>query len=113
MISYKVMKSLDLKDSVYYRIECGCGNPEHDFQIEFTHNDVIVEMILSTTIYWKNYYACCHWHERLWKRIVASFKLLFGGYIEMQGDFILREEKHIDSFIEALEEGKNKNGEKV
>lgn len=41
--------------------------------------------------------------------------MLFKGYIEVEESFILRGEEHIDSFIEALEEGKQylKGGKNV
>jgi len=67
-----------------------------------------MEMFLYKTFYWKEYYACYPWYLRVCKRISASFKLMFGGYVEMQGDILIMEEEHIDSFIEALQEGKGK-----
>jgi len=32
--------------------------------------------------------------------------MLFKGYVEIEESFLLRGEEHIDSFIEALKEGK-------
>ena len=109
-ISYRVMKTHEFSTSqaVYYRISCDCDSREHDMSIGFEWDDGIMEMFLYKTFYWKDYYACFPWYERVWKRISASLKLLFGGYVEMQGDILILREEHIDSFIEALQEGKAK-----
>jgi len=96
------------QQTVFYRISCACDEPEHDLSVEFEWDDGIMELFFYKTIYWKHYYAHYPWYNKLWKRISASFKLLFGGYLEMQGDILIMEEQHIDSFIEALQEGKTK-----
>ena len=97
-ISYRVMKTLDLPDQgcVFYRIACSCGDNKHDMDIEFEWDDGIMEMFLYKTFYWKDYYACFPWYCKIWKRISASLKLMFGGYVEMQGDILIMEEEHID-----------------
>jgi len=112
-ISYKVMKTLEFPDqqAVYYSIACDCGDIDHNMEVDFEWDDGIMEMFLYKTFYWKEYYRCLPWYERVWKRISASLKLLFGGYVEMQGDILIMEEEHIDSFIEALQEGKGKIAE--
>ena len=109
-LSYKVMRTNEFPDqqSVWYRISCGCGSEEHDMNIELEYADGFMEMFIYKTFYWKYFYAGLPWYDKLWKRISASAKILFGGYIEMQGDIIITEDEHIDSFIEALQEGKGK-----
>jgi hypothetical protein len=104
------MKTLELPDqqAVYYSIACDCGNKDHDMEVDFEWDDGIMEMFLYKTFYWKDYYVNYSWYFKIWKRISASLKLLFGGYVEMQGDILIMEEEHIDSFIEALQEGKRK-----
>jgi hypothetical protein len=104
------MKTLEWEKGkcIMYRIACDCNDPEHDMTIDFEWDEGILELFFYKTIYWKHYYASYPWYDKLWKRISASFKLLLGGYIEMQGDFLIMKEEHIDSFIEALEEGKGK-----
>ena len=107
-ISYRAMKVVDVKGSVFYTIVCDCLSPEHNMEIEFEFNDGIIELFLYKTLYWKDYYRNFSWYCKYWKRISAAFRLLFGGYVEMQGDFLLQKEEHIDSFIDALKEGKKK-----
>jgi len=109
-LSYRVMRTNEFPDqqSVFYRISCDCDDAEHDMMIEFEFDRGIMEIFLYKTFYWKHYYAWCHWYEKIWKRISASARILFGGYIEMQGDLLIVEEEHIDAFIEALQEGKGK-----
>ena len=107
-LSYKVMRTHEFPDqqSVYYRISCDCDDIEHDMEIEFEWDRGVMEMFLYKTFYWKHFYSAYPWYNRLMKRIFASIKLLFGGYIEMQGDLLIMEEEHVDSYIDALKEGK-------
>ena len=118
MISKNVMKTNEFEDSIYYRAACTCGDSDHDITIEFEWNDDIPSMIFLN--FYKNIAWCSHWgnnlswYEKLWKRIKASLKILFTGYIELEESFILSED-NIEPFIKALIEGeeyiKQKKGE--
>jgi len=47
--------------------------------------------------YWKNFRY----------RLRKAIRLLFTGYLEMNEDFIFRDNEHIYNLISALEEGRN------
>ena len=67
-------------------------------------------MDISLTFYkrisWADYYGKDNFLSRWIKRIQCSLKMLFTGYIELEEEFLIEDEEHIDSFIKALQEGK-------
>lgn len=110
MLSYKVMKIEEFDDAVFYRIACGCGSKDHDFELWLEHDKEIndITMIISKKLYWKYQYKGWPWYEKLWKRFWAGIRLTFGGYLEMEADVLFMKSEHIRGFIEALEEGLTK-----
>lgn len=110
MTSYRTMKTNEFKDAIFYRVACDCGSDEHDLHLEFEKDPEIPEMIflnfykqLAWSSYWRD---DDKWYKNIWCRIKGATKMLFKGYITVEESFILRGKEHIDSFIEALEEGK-------
>lgn len=58
-------------------------------------------------VYWSaNWQSNDNWFKNILFRIKGALKILFLGYLELQEDFILEGEEHINSFIEALKEEK-------
>ena len=115
MISNKVMKTAEFKDSVYYRLPCACGSKDHDVTLEFEHDKKIPEMLflnMYVNLAWCSQWGDTNFFERIWRRIKASLRILFVGYVEVEESFIFSGEDHIDSFIEALHEGKRLMREK-
>lgn len=49
----------------------------------------------------------CHYNT-IWRRIKDAFTILFIGFLKINRDFLILEGEHIDSFINALIEGKDK-----
>lgn len=45
--------------------------------------------------------------KNLWYRIKKATRLVFTGHLEMNEDFILQGEDHVNNFIDILKEGKN------
>jgi len=104
------MKTNEFKDAIFYRVACDCGSDEHDLHMEFEKDSEIPEMIFLNfykKLVWSSYWGDHDkWYRNFWLRIKGATKMIFKGYIEVEESFILRGEDHIDSFIEALEEGK-------
>jgi len=107
LISKNVMKTNEFDDAVYYRAACACGADEHDVTIELEKDNRTSMIYLN---FFKKIAWCSHWDpnlnwlQKLWKRVSASFKMLFTGYVELEETFILNEES-IEPFIKALIEG--------
>ena len=110
MTSYRTMKTNEFKDSIFYRVACDCGSDEHDIHMEFENDPEIPGFIFLNfykKLVWSSYWGDNDkWYKNFWLRIKGATKMIFKGYVEVEESFILRGEEHIDSFIEALEEGK-------
>ena len=109
MISNKVMKTAEYDDSVYYRLPCSCGSDDHDITLEFEHDKKFPGMLflnMYKDLAWSSYWGDRNIFERIWKKLKVAFRILFVGYIEVEESFIFQGEDQIDSFIEALTEGK-------
>lgn len=106
-MNYKVMKTDQFEKSVFYRVACACSDPNHDLTLELEKDDFpYISLNIFGKIRTSIYYGDHNWFGRQWRRIKLSMKLLFTGYIEMQEDFLMMDNGHIDSFIKALEEGR-------
>jgi hypothetical protein len=96
--------------SVWYKVNCACGSGECDSTIDLSFDkdfgDINVEFY--KTIMWGDYYQKVHWWSRLWLRVKMVAQILFKGYTEHEGSFIIEGVDHLNSFIVALEEGREK-----
>ena len=104
------MKTEEFDDAIYYRLPCASGSDDHDVTLEFEHDKKIPDMIflnMYKDLAWSSYWGYNdNFFTRLLNRIKTAIRILFVGYIEVEESFILQGEDHIDSFIEALKEGK-------
>ena len=105
--SYRVMKIHDFDNSVFYRVSCDCTDAEHDMCLEMDVDDFPIMSLhfywnAETTVFWGD----ANWFKRQWHKLKLIGRLIVHGRLDLQGDFLLLGQKHIDSFIEALKEGK-------
>ena len=108
MKSFRVMKTNEFEDSIYYKIACSCGSGKHDVTIEFEIDKKIPNMVFLN--FYKDVAWCAHWGspsflETVWLKTKAVFRIIFTGYIELNESFVLEGDKHIKEVIEVLEEG--------
>jgi hypothetical protein len=96
--------------SVLYKVNCGCGCGECDSMIDLSFDKDFghIDVEFYQTIQWGDYYQKEHWWERLWLRIKIATQILFKGYIDLEGSFMVEGIDHLNSFITALEEGREK-----
>jgi len=104
--SYKVMKTGQYDQAVFYQVSCDCGSNDHQLGLEMDVDKGILTLHLygdfNTTVYW----GTPNWFTRQWRKIKIITRLIFIGYIKMDQEFLIIDDKHVDSFINALEEGK-------
>ena len=111
MISNNVMKMDEWENSVWYKVGCSCGGGDDcDCQFEFEFDDEFgqISMNFYKRLNWADYYYADKWYERYWVRIKQVCKLLWTGETEVEGHFIVQSVEHMNAFIEALQEGKQK-----
>ena len=110
MISNNVMELNDYGDMVFYRVACACGDRDCGCDIILEHvkhiNDITITFYKD--LYLDTYYSSNNYIVRLLNRLQLSLKILLSGHVKIQGEFLIQSEKHIDSFITALQEGKEK-----
>jgi len=110
-ISSMVMKTSEGPGYVFYRVACDCTDPDHDIILEL-EVDPKGYPIYSLNIY-SNLDINANWQDnnffsKAWRRIKIAIKVLCTGYVEIGSNFLLMTGDHIDSFINALQEGKEK-----
>ena len=105
--SYRVMQTHNLEylNTLYYRIACDCSTTKDDIEIEVEYDeDGVLLLTLSGTHKVADWWYHPSWLGQMWKRLKLSLQILFTGYMETHGEFLLMEEKHIDSIIDFLNE---------
>ncbi len=110
-ISYKVVKEMEGSDYVFYKITCACHSDDHNLSVEFEYDKEtsgFMYINFNKTLAWCSAWGCTSWIQRVCKRVKASLRMLFTGYIDIEESFIIDGVDHIDSFIAALQEGKQK-----
>jgi hypothetical protein len=110
-ISSMVMKTTEGPGYVFYRVACDCLDPEHDITLELAV-DPIDYPTYSLNIY-SNLDVNANWGDvnlftKAWRRIKIAIKVLCTGYVETGSNFLLMTNEHIDSFVQAILEGKAK-----
>ena len=103
---YKVCRSHVFQDSLWYIIQCDCGDSRHSLQMEME--------VDKDGILWLHFYADTEYAyygdniiKRIWHRIKGALRLIFIGYIELQEEMVILDKEHIDNFIDALVESRN------
>lgn len=110
MISNKIMKLEEFKNSIIYRASCDCGSKKCDLVIDVEIDEKFNMILLNLykDLYWSSYWKSNNnWFIDKWLRIKAAIRILFLGYIEVEESFIMKENQ-IDDFLKAINEGKNK-----
>lgn len=106
-ISTGVMKTYESKNFVMYRAMCDCQDGDHDATISFEYDKEFNEVELH---FYKKTAWCTNWNDpwykSAWRRIRDSLKMLITGYIELDDDFLIRDQEHIDNVITAMIDGR-------
>lgn len=111
-LSNKVMLESEFKGFLLFRAACACLHPDHDVRIlvsfeENTGVEIEFHKKLSLTVVNEGFPSSLR--ERLkviWQRLVACFKILFTGELELESSFLLTEVQHLDDLISALQTGR-------
>lgn len=110
MISDKVMKLNKYDGTVIYKIACGSLESEDDAVIEFKYNRKHgrVDVNFCKEVKWYDYWEALSTFDCWKKRIKYACKLLFTGSIKLESNFTINQLEHLDSVVEALQEGRSR-----
>ena len=114
-IPKKVMFVEEYKDGTsFWRVPCDCSDPDHDVHLWFEVDDDGIAALRITRqlgYYANSWYNDDPWFKRLprwfgrmWDRFKAANKILFKGYLTMEGEVCLTKDG-IDGLQLALTEG--------
>lgn len=106
-ISNNTMKTDEFKDAVYYRVACSCGDPDCDLTLELEHDEEFndVSLHIYETLSWNVYWGDGNWFSRFWRRLIGAWEMLSTGKVAVSGDLLFQNKPHIESLIDALQEG--------
>ena len=112
MTTFRVMKTHEFDDSVFYRVACDCGEPECDLTLVLSYDkkygflELCMYKNLKASAHWGGFWKYCDF-LRVWKnKLKLTWTLLTKGYIEINEESLFKSEEHIDNFIKALQQGK-------
>ena len=106
----KIMLLDDFGDEITYRAACDCCNTEDDVWIDIEYDKSInyVTLLFMT----KTHYTYRPWDSTFMEKIryygrrtLDAIILLFGGRIELQSTFMMKDKEHINNFSNAINEG--------
>lgn len=109
---FRVMKTHEFDDSIYYRVACQCGDPQCDLTLEIDYDkkigtiNLFMSKKLMASAHWGGYWKYCDFIRVIWKKLGMIWDIATKGYIEVSEETMIQGEEHIDNFIEALQQGK-------
>lgn len=110
-ISSMVMKTTEGPSYVFYRVACDCLDQDHDITLELEVDPVDCPTYSLNIYSHLDVNANCgdaNFFTKAWRRIKIAIKVLCTGYVETGSNFLLMTDEHIDSFVQAILEGKSK-----
>jgi hypothetical protein len=112
--SEKVMVMGKWEDSVMLKLGCDCGHENCDMTVDMTGRALkddppemrFIEINFYKTMYSTDWYSGREtFFARGWWRIKTALKMIFLGKIEMESTLMIQDQKHIESFVNAISEG--------
>jgi len=100
-------------DCLFYNVSCDCGDPNCGTTLEIEVDDkfgtISVHMYRDLEFeYWRfSSSGFINLLKRIWFRLISSIRLFITGNLRTSGNFVLVDLEHINSFIEALQEGRD------
>lgn len=92
---------------ISYRTSCSCLDKDCQLDIsigyiDFGNNNGKLVMSIDTELFkFANKYGN-KWYTGIWNRIKYAIKILFLGYIQVNGEFIFRNEEHVKEFVDNI-----------
>lgn len=100
--------TMDDNDFVMFKTTCDCNSDNHSLTViveKLGENDYRPLVSL--------YFKCSrvdkdsNFFKNMWKRIKDSLQILFTGYLDIDEEFIFRDNDHLKDFRNTLEEAIN------
>jgi len=118
--SFGIMKTDDDNcTTLSYTLACHCGSPDCAVRIDYEVEEegFYISMCFNKKLIWNYNSGISYWTEQslfrkyiqrpaqiLSARLKAAARLMFTGYIEVVGDIILQDHRHIQAISDGLQE---------
>lgn len=98
-----VQTSLILSDYISFKTECDCF--AHDLHVTFEKDSEFgcISLSMEDKMYIEEQYDC-GFFKGIWNRFKIACKILFKGYHEFDYEFCFKGQKHVDEFMEYMNE---------
>jgi len=113
-----VETTYDGRDFVMFKSTCSCGSNSHSVTVSAECDGEANGKSVSVNADSKGekppalvslFFECewldspyAKWHNILWSRLKAAFRLLFTGVLPVEGEFVFRSGEHLEDFQNAL-----------
>lgn len=120
-----IMKTGEYGDSKFYKVVCGCGQPDHDldFEVEASDTGIIINTyVTAKSDYWteatkKRYDIDTVWMQEwdwFWKdlfnglvrRVKLTWEIWFNGYIRTESTIAMNEQQALN-YAETIKSAVN------
>lgn len=105
MTSKNIMQTGEFVDIIFYTCSCACQDNDHMQEITLRHIDGDVELSMSGIAYYPEAYRYDKWYKKLWVRIKAAVKILWGRELVINTSFQFDDEHSMKDYLNAIEEG--------
>ena len=100
----------DYDDFVMFKTTCACNSDDHTLSVIVEKGSDLPDSPIQSSIYFK-----VSWREtftgnifqKIADRLKAVFNILFKGYLELDEEFLFRDDNHFKNFRDVLEEAIN------
>lgn len=103
-ISTRVCEIIECDNLIMYKAHCSCSSDDHTHTLELEYSEDLEMVCLN--IYHMS--RTNYWTKSVWHRFKVACRVLFSGYIEYSSEFLFDNEKQIDAYINALQQGRER-----
>ena len=104
---FRIMKTSEFEDSIFYRASCSCGDSGCDLRMVLSNeNDGLITLTFYEALKYYSFYESSNKFIEIFCRIKTAMKLFFTGTVKIEKDFIFDSPLQLEDFIQALLEGK-------
>ena len=113
MGNFRIMKTHEYNDAIFYRASCGCGshNVNMEMELDKETDSIILTFFLEdleANVWYHYKWGILNYLKRVYLRIKWSAKVLLTGRLKVTSEFVFNDPKQIKDYCSNLLEGLKK-----